>query len=143
MLHDISTDLDDPPAFEAVLPLRKGARNPPHHGGEKVAAEQRQAYPWLKPLFLEAAPAEVTAAAERMMRQMGWQVVAVDAGRGRLEAVATTRWLRFRDDVVVRIRAEGGKTRVDMRSKSRLGKSDLGANARRIRAFLRALASGV
>jgi uncharacterized protein (DUF1499 family) len=70
---------------------------------------------------------------------MGWDIVAVDETRGRLEAVATTRLLRFKDDIVVRMRSEASGTRIDVRSKSRVGRSDLGANARRIRAFLDAL----
>jgi uncharacterized protein (DUF1499 family) len=71
------------------------------------------------------------------MVRAGWRVVGDDVAAGRLEAIATTRWLRFKDDVVVRLRdrPEGG-TRVDVRSKSRIGRSDLGTNARRIRTYL-------
>jgi uncharacterized protein (DUF1499 family) len=70
-------------------------------------------------------------------RQLGWEIVAVDRARGVLEAIDTTFWFRFKDDIVVRLRdrAQGG-TRVDVRSKSRIGRSDLGTNARRIRAYL-------
>jgi uncharacterized protein (DUF1499 family) len=67
---------------------------------------------------------------------MGWDVVAVDAGRGRTEATDTTRWFRFKDDVVVRVTPSGNGARVDVRSKSRVGRSDVGTNARRIRTYL-------
>ena len=67
---------------------------------------------------------------------MGWQVAATDTAAGRLEATHTTRWFGFKDDVIVRIRPEGTGSRVDVRSVSRVGLSDLGANAERIRGFL-------
>jgi uncharacterized protein (DUF1499 family) len=67
---------------------------------------------------------------------MGWTIVAAEPAAGRIEATATTRWLGFKDDVVVRIRPDAGGSRVDVRSVSRVGKSDLGTNARRIREYL-------
>jgi uncharacterized protein (DUF1499 family) len=140
-IHDISTDTEEPPAFQAVLPLRAGAPNPPEYAGADVAAQQHAAYPHVRPARFREAPAAVLAAAELVARRMGWEVVATDAEAGRLEAVATTAWFGFKDDVVLRIRAEDGATRVDMRSKSRLGRSDLGANAQRIVSFLGALRS--
>jgi uncharacterized protein (DUF1499 family) len=81
--------------------------------------------------------ARVHAEARAAMARAGWAVVGDDPVAGRLEAVATTRWFRFKDDIVVRLRDRpDGGTRVDMRSKSRLGRSDLGTNARRVRTFL-------
>jgi uncharacterized protein (DUF1499 family) len=67
---------------------------------------------------------------------MGWEIIAADSARGRIEAVATTRWFGFIDDVVVRISEDGSRSRIDVRSVSRVGRSDVGANARRIRAYL-------
>jgi len=67
---------------------------------------------------------------------MGWQIAAVDPAEGRLEATATTKWMGFKDDIVVRIRPDGSGSRVDVRSVSRVGRSDVGANAKRIREFL-------
>jgi uncharacterized protein (DUF1499 family) len=67
---------------------------------------------------------------------MRWEVVAADAAAGRIEATATTPWFGFRDDIVVRIVPADGGSRVDVRSVSRVGKGDLGVNARRIREFL-------
>jgi len=139
MIHDISTDLENPPAFEALLSRRAGASNPPEHGGEAVAAEQRRAYPDLKSLRLIEPMEKVFAAAKKAAEDMGWEIVTEDPARGRLEAVATTTIMRFKDDVVVRLTAEDDAVRVDVRSKSRTGRSDLGANYKRIRAFQRRL----
>ena len=80
-------------------------------------------------------PAEAFKRADRVAMTMGWDVVARAPAEGRLEAVDTSDWFGFRDDIVVRIRAEGTGSRIDIRSKSRAGESDLGVNARRIRDF--------
>lgn len=138
-IHDISTDLQDPPAFDAVVPLRAGAANPPEYDGPGVAALQRAAYPDLLPLVLSGDPAETLQAAARVAEAEGWRVHIVSPQSGRLEATAATPWFGFADDVVVRVRAVDGGTRVDVRSKSRVGRSDLGTNARRIAQFLRDL----
>jgi len=135
-IHDISTDTEKPPEFDAVLRLRANAPNPPGYAGKEVAEQQRKAYPDLQPLLLsvplEAAFSRARAAAEAM----GWEIVAADPKAGRIEAVASTFWFGFKDDVVVRIVPEGQGSRVDVRSKSRVGVSDVGTNARRIRAYL-------
>jgi uncharacterized protein (DUF1499 family) len=74
-------------------------------------------------------------------RALDWEIVASDAPAGRIEATATTMWFGFKDDIVVRVRPEaGGGSRVDVRSVSRVGQSDVGANAKRIREFIRRLA---
>jgi uncharacterized protein (DUF1499 family) len=138
-IHDITTDTADPPAFVAVLPLRAGAPNPAAYGGPEVAAAQARAYPDIAPRHLGAAPAGAFEQALTAARGMGWAIVAAEPAAGRIEATATTRWLGFQDDVVVRIRPDGDGSRVDVRSASRAGKSDLGMNARRIREYLRRL----
>jgi uncharacterized protein (DUF1499 family) len=135
-IHDVTTDLTDPPAFVAVLPLRAGAPNKAEYGGDSVAAQQRRGYPDLGPLRLDAPPPAAFARAAAAARAMGWEVVAADAAAGRVEATATTRWFGFKDDVVVRVRPDGAGSRVDVRSVSRVGGSDVGANAARIRAYL-------
>ena len=138
-INDISTDMENPPAFKAVLPLRANAPSPPHYAGEGVARQQRAAYPEIEPLFLKAGVAEAVLRADRAARGLGWEVVASVPEEGRLEAVDTTPWFGLKDDVVVRITpAEGGVT-VDVRSKSRVEIADVGTNARRIRHFLAAL----
>ncbi len=139
-IHDITTDTEDPPSFVDVLPHRRWAWNPPGYSGPAVAAQQRAAWPEIEPLETRTDRARVHVAAREAMRRAGWQIVGDDMAAGRLEAIAVTPWLRFRDDVVVRLRdrPEGG-TRVDVRSKSRLGRSDLGTNARRVLEYLRDL----
>jgi len=100
---------------------------------------QRRAYPDIRPLLLPVAPNVAFERAKGAMEEAGWQIVREDPSAGRIEAVATTRWFGFKDDVVVRITADGTGSRVDMRSKSRVGRSDLGTNAQRIRAYQRRL----
>jgi len=138
-IHDISTDLDDPPAFVAIVPLRAHAANPVEYAGPETAAQQREGYPDLQTRHIPLPPTEALAAAERTARALRWTVVDVDAASGRLEAYETTFWFRFTDDVVVRVRPADGGSRIDVRSKSRVGRSDVGTNAARIRRFLDAL----
>ena len=140
-IHDISTDTANPPAFDAVLPLRRAAKNPPEYV-PATATEQRKGYPDIVPLQLSLAPSVAFDNAERAARAMGWQVVAVAADKMRIEATDTTLLFGFKDDIVVRVTPAPGGSQVDIRSVSRVGKSDLGANARRIRAFLAALRRG-
>ncbi len=135
-IHDISTDTEDPPGFVAVLPLRADAPNPATYGGAEIAVAQQQAYPDLRPLVLPAtAPAAAFARALDAARSVGWAIVAADSAAGRIEATATTGWFGFKDDVVVRIRPAGSGSAIDVRSVSRVGRSDVGTNARRIRAY--------
>ncbi|ATJ81522.1 DUF1499 domain-containing protein [Halomonas beimenensis] len=137
-IHDITTDLADPPAFEALAEARRAAPNevdyPPG-----FAAQQRAAYPMLEPLVLDRPLAEVRAAVEATARAQGWEIAAVTERR--LEAVATTRWFGFRDDVVIRLTETDAGVEVDVRSASRIGRSDLGTNAARIQGYLEALES--
>ena len=134
-IHDISTDTADPPAFVAVLPLRQGASNPVEYRAD-TAAQQKRGYSDIAPLRLAVPPAEAFARAERAARAMGWEVVAVEPSALRIEATATTLLFGFKDDVVIRIRPQARGSVVDVRSLSRIGGSDVGANAKRIRSFL-------
>lgn len=135
-IHDITTDPDDPPAFVAVLPRRAGAPNSAEYERDSTAAQQRAAFPHITPATFPAAPAATFARALDAARAMGWEIVAADSAAGRIEATATTAWFGFKDDVVIRIRPDGTGSRVDVRSTSRVGKGDVGANAKRIRAYL-------
>ncbi len=135
-INDISTDVAAPPAMVALLQLRRGAPNPPAYPGAAFAALQRGAYPDIVPVVLPVPPAEAFKRVDRVAMAMGWDVVARAPADGRLEAIDTSQWFGFRDDIVVRIRAEGTGSRIDIRSKSRAGESDLGVNARRIRDFI-------
>ena len=140
-IHDISTDTDNPPAFVAVAERRRDASNPIEYGGPEIAAQQHQAYPDLRPVTLSDPPARAFERALEAARGQGWEIVASVPADGRIEATDTTRFFGFKDDVVVRVKPEGAGSRVDVRSLSRVGKSDVGKNASRIRAYLRALGS--
>ncbi|HEY7529775.1 MAG TPA: DUF1499 domain-containing protein [Gemmatimonadota bacterium] len=138
-INDITTDPADPPAFtRAGAEEENGGAGAPYPG-EEFAAQQRVAYPDVGTIRVAAPPEETFRAARAVADGMGWDVVLEDAAAGRLEAVATTRWFRFEDDVAVRVRREDGGTEVDVRSRSRVGVSDVGANAARIREFREAL----
>lgn len=140
-IHDITTDPFDPPAFVALAAERAKAPNGAEYGGPKVAAEQQKAYPDIKSLILKSSPQEAMQKAIDAARSMGWEIASTDSATGRLEATATTTWFGFKDDVIVRIRPEAsGGSRVDVRSVSRLGDGDAGANAKRVREFLSKLA---
>jgi uncharacterized protein (DUF1499 family) len=138
-IHDISTDTRNPPQFVAILPLRADAPNPPEYGGDSIAVQQRAAYPELGPVAF-AAPADTAfRVALDAARKMGWEIVDADRAGGRIEATDRTFWFGFRDDVVIRVAGVGGGSYVDVRSKSRVGGSDVGTNARRVRAYLQRL----
>jgi uncharacterized protein (DUF1499 family) len=142
-IHDITTDTRNPPSFVAVLPLRAGAPNPATYGGPDVAAQQLKAYPDVRPLILSStAPGAAFTRALEAVRASGWDLVAADSAAGRIEATATTGWFGFKDDVVVRIEPQGAGSKVDVRSVSRVGGSDVGTNARRILAYLRRIRAG-
>ena len=135
LINDVTTTPDDPPRFRrlAELPENKG-RNMSYPAGN--AAVQRKAYPDLTPIARTEAPDAafvlVQAAARRMPR---WTIVAEDAAGRVLEAVSSTRLMRFHDDVVIEVRPAASGSQIHARSKSRLGKGDLGANAARLRAL--------
>jgi uncharacterized protein (DUF1499 family) len=104
------------------------------------AAIQAKGYPRLGALVLPSAPAVVFDKALAAAKAKGWDIIASDAASGRIEAVARVAWWGFRDDVVIRLTATPAGTRIDVRSKSRVGEGDLGVNARRIAAYLDRLA---
>jgi uncharacterized protein (DUF1499 family) len=138
-IHDITTDTESPPPFVAILPLRTGAANPPEHGGAEVAAQQRAAYPAILPVQAALPPERAFEAALATAQGQGWELVAAVPGEGRIEATDTTLWWGFKDDIVIRVRAENSGSRIDIRSKSRVGIGDFGTNAARIEAFLERL----
>ena len=142
LIHDVTTDTRNPPRFVAILPLRKDAPNISEYGGPDVAAEQKKGYPDLAPAELAMPPRAAFDLALNIARASGWEIVAAVPAENRIEATATTLLLRFKDDVVIRISPTESGSRVDVRSVSRVGYGDLGANANRIRAFLRQLAAG-
>lgn len=137
-IHDVTTDLENPPTYAALSIPEDNLRGV--GTVEKWQAEHRKGYGDITGITVSMTPAEVIARAEELAEARGWTVVAAKPEEGRLEAVAYASWLRFEDIVVVRATEAGdGRTRVDMRSISRVGQSDLGENAKRIREFLGAL----
>ena len=139
-IHDITTDLADVPTFSAELIAARGAQSNPLSRDAKVEAQQRAGYPRLHSLTSTLAPADAYRLALKVMNELQWQVVTTKSDEGRLEGTATTRWFGFKDDVVVRIRpaANGAVGSVlDLRSVSRVGVGDAGANAKRIELFMR------
>lgn len=134
-IHDISTDTANPPAFEALDESRAGARNTLVYGGQQLAEAQAAAYPDIAPLATDLPADSAYQRALAVARDMGWDIVDSDADRRRFEATARTSVFYFADDVVLVVSPEGDGSRVDMRSVSRVGGSDQGVNAARIRAF--------
>ena len=135
-IHDITTDTTNPPTFVDVKPLREDAPNPPEYAGEQVAAQQREAYPDIQPLESGMDPEALLKLAEDTAREQNWEIVSVVTADGRIEATDTTLWYGFKDDIVIRVRATDEGSVLDVRSKSRVGGSDLGKNAARIRDYL-------
>lgn len=135
-IHDISTDLANPTRFVAILPLRQGAANPVEYGGAEVAAQQQKAYPDIKTMVLDIRADKAFTQALAAAHRLHWKIVAEVPAEGCIEATDTTFWFGFKDDIVIRVTPAGNHARVDIRSLSRVGISDVGTNARRIRAFL-------
>ncbi len=136
MIHDITTDTMNPPPFVALLETRRKCLNGADYGGPEVAAAQLKAYPDLKTVELASPIDQAFEKALAAANQMKWEIADANKSDGRIEATATTRLFHFKDDVIVRMKSAGNMTLVDVRSASRVGKSDLGTNARRIRKFL-------
>lgn len=135
-INDITTDTVNVPAMVVTLQMRRGAPNPAPYPGKEAAALQHAAYPDIAPILLNLSPKDAFHRVDEVAMSMNWEVVARAPEEGRYEAVDTSEWFGLQDDIVVRIRPEGTTgSRVDIRSKSRVGESDFGLNAQRIRTF--------
>jgi uncharacterized protein (DUF1499 family) len=135
-IHDVTTDTENPPQFLAVRPLRADDPNSASYGGPEVAAQQQEAYPDIETLRLDLPPDQAFQRALQAAQAMGWEIVRADYPARRIEATDQTFWFGFKDDVVIRVRPAESGSRIDMRSTSRVGQSDLGVNAERIRSYL-------
>ncbi len=151
-IHDITTDMDNPPQFVAVLPLRQGLNSTDYSAkfvgegmggadsGKHYSDVQKDHFPDIQPVVLPVAMEDAYAKALAAAQAQGWEIVEEAPNTGRIEATATTMWMGFKDDVVIRLLSEGAmQTRIDVRSTSRVGMGDMGANALRVRAYLAAL----
>lgn len=127
-INDISTDTEDPPVFWfTATPSDYPAQN---------AEPQRAAYPDVRPLDMPVSADEAFTAALALVEERGWEVLSADPAESQIEAIATSRFFGFEDEVAIRVTETDTGTRIDMRSRSRLGQIDRGANARRIEAYL-------
>ena len=138
-IHDITTDIDNPPQFVAVLPLRQAEKANPVTYDPKVGQQQKQGYPDIAPVILPLPPEQAFKKALDTARGRGWTIIASDPASGRIEASERSRWMGFTDDVVIRVEAQSAGSRIDIRSVSRNGRSDFGVNAKRIRGYIAAL----
>ncbi|MDH3641983.1 MAG: DUF1499 domain-containing protein [Gammaproteobacteria bacterium] len=138
-IHNISTDVSDPPQFDKVVALRGEGTNPLEFDAATIAPLQAEHYPWVKSLESQASTADAFVQMLAVVEGLGLEIVNSDPANGLIEATATTFWFGFKDDVAVRVRAADGGSVIDVRSVSRVGLSDLGANARRIGEILRAV----
>ena len=134
-IHDITTDIENPPTFVDVVPLRADAPNTLDYD-PSVGAVQQNAYPDLKSLILDIRVSDAFDLALKTARNEGWEIVSSDKTSGLIEATDVTFWYGFKDDIVIRLVSHETGSKIDVRSVSRVGLGDLGANALRIRSFL-------
>ncbi|MDR9415999.1 MAG: DUF1499 domain-containing protein [Gracilimonas sp.] len=135
-IHDISTDLVNPPEFRAIAPLREEAPNPVEYAGAETAEAQREFYTDLSPITVSLSYEEAYERALEAARDMPWILVGESKNEGRIEAYEKLAWYGFIDDVVIRVDTTETGSRIDIRSKSRIGRGDLGVNAKRIKSYI-------
>jgi len=135
-IHNISTDINDPPVFSAITALRGEGTNPLDYDATKLGPLQSAAYPEVKSMRTDLDRSAALARSVSVLEDMGLEIVDADPDGRIVEATFTSFWFGFKDDLVVRIRPEGSGSLIDLRSVSRVGESDLGANAKRISEFL-------
>lgn len=141
LIHDISTDMQNPPPFTSAINLRTEDDNDHQYAGETIAKQQRAAYPNIKPLLTKMSPNDALAHSLETVVGLGWTVIDFrlsDTGKEDryLEAFDETKVFGFIDDISIRITPIDTGSRIDIRSASRLGLGDLGANAARIQRFI-------
>ncbi|MCK1303834.1 MULTISPECIES: DUF1499 domain-containing protein [unclassified Bradyrhizobium] len=140
-IHDITTDPIDPPRFDALARLRSGdGANTAVYAGLYSAEQQRQFYPDIEPIELEISVDRAYAIALQLVNKRKWLVIDERAPQpprriGRIEAVARSPIMGFREDIAIRVVPDGEDSRVDIRSASRYFESDLGSNAARVKKF--------
>ncbi len=141
-INDITTDTANPPQFVHALTLPGNQDRDMAYPGESFASQQQAGYPDLAPLRLKQPPDEAFSRAQLAARSMpGWTITREDSAAHAIEGTETSNLFRFVDDFVIEVRPADGGSVVQMRSKSRVGKGDVGANAKRIKAYFAKLGS--
>jgi len=141
-IHDITTDPIDPPRFDALARLRSGdGTNSAVYAGLYSAEQQRIAYPDIETVELEIPVQRAYEITLQLVNKRKWLVIDERSPQpprriGRIEAVARTPIMGFREDVSIRMTPDGEDSRVDIRSASRYFDSDLGSNAARVRKLI-------
>lgn len=150
-IHDISTDVEHPPVFVALLLQREGATNSPDYDGPaRVTMNgktyttrqlQKKYYEDIHTIGQLMTPERLFTRALAAAKELGWNIVAVDPDDGRIEATDTTFFFGFVSDIVIRVKPSGMGARLDIRAKSRVGQDDGGLNAALVRGYVKTLAS--
>jgi hypothetical protein len=135
-IHDVTTDVTDPPTWVTLRNQRVNSPNGTDYGGPDVAALQRSAYPNLIPAILTDPPPVAFSRALATARTMHWTIMSVDSADGRIEATTTTPWFGFTDDIIIRVTPDPSGSRIDIRSASRTLDADGGRNAHRVQTYL-------
>ena len=143
--YNVSTDLVDPPMFSQAVLDRRGEASNPVELDDRKKELLKGAYKDIQPLVLNSSKEHVFSAALELVTERGWEIITQDERKGTIEATASTFWFGYKDDVVVRVRGnvEAGSATVDLQSVSRIGQTDLGKNAERIRSFLKDLSEKI
>ena len=150
-MPDVSTDTEDPPTFVSLLSRREGAKTSPNYEGGKtiifdgkaasLALLQHKYYGDVHSAAILISPERLFKRAVAASYAMGWTIVAIVPDEGRIEATDTTFFFGFTDDIVIRVKPAGMGAKLDIRSKSRADGDDLGRNVRRVRDFIKKLAT--
>lgn len=137
MIHDVTTDMQEPPEFIAIRSMRQAGENSLDYGGADIAEQQKKCFPDIQPVLTDISPEDALQRAEQTVQALGWTLVSLDRTAMTIEAYDTTPLFGFVDDVSIRIRTTDSGSRLDIRSISRVGLGDLGANAQRVRRFIK------
>lgn len=146
-INDVATDMTTPPTFDLLASERGGAYNPAAYPGGRFASEQRRAYPDLQAMVLERSSTATFDLVREAIERLGWEVVAErspeEDSAGKIEAVARSPVMGFKDDVAIRVISAGGDSKIDVRSASRYGDHDFGSNAQRISSLFTEVKAGM
>ncbi len=144
-IHDISTDPSNPLVFKHAQSLRKPGENSIAPPSEKTLKLQAKFYTDIQPLSVDLAPEKAYERSLSVVNELGWELTHSDKNERQIEALERTALFGFVDDIVIKVSPKSGDATssvINLRSVSRVGKSDLGANAKRIKRFFEAFEQG-